>query len=147
MSIEYGDLGKGAQADCLFPSKVPDKNTDKREPVNWEARFHDSYIPEPNSGCWLWEGSCNKNGDGYGYCYFGTDVGVKAAHRFSWEVHNGAIPDGLHVCHHCDTPSCVNPNHLFLGTAKDNHQDRKRKRLLRLYKAGEIPITALDENP
>lgn len=85
--------------------------------------FEDRYIPEPNSGCWLWEGYVDKGGYGKikrrGQYY--------RAHRFSWVVHRGEIPEGIHVLHHCDTPSCVNPDHLFLGTAADNHQDRRNK--------------------
>jgi hypothetical protein len=75
-------------------------------------------------GCWLWKAYS----DNLGYGKIGT-VGKKTAlaHRVSWELHHGPIGAGLLVCHHCDTPSCVNPNHLFLGTDQDNMNDRGAK--------------------
>lgn len=73
--------------------------------------------------CWNWTG--NKNDKGYGHCYFrGKDV---PAHRIAWEIEFGVIPEGLHVLHHCDNPGCVNPFHLFLGTNRDNVDDKVRK--------------------
>ena len=77
------------------------------------------------SSCWLWLTGCDK--DGYGM--FARDRGGKSirAHRFSWELHFGPIPDVLIVLHKCDTPACVRPDHLFLGTHLDNAQDRNRK--------------------
>ena len=77
--------------------------------------------------CWLWIGQ--KRGKyGYQYCGGGAKHPImKSAHHLSWEIHNGPIPDELWVLHHCDVPLCVRPDHLFLGTAKDNAEDRDRK--------------------
>lgn len=79
--------------------------------------------PEPNSGCSLWTGKLDT--DGYGIINIGGQQ--KKAHRVSWETANGPIPDDLCVCHKCDTPSCIETSHLFLGTRKDNNQDSKAK--------------------
>jgi DNA-binding transcriptional regulator YiaG len=85
-------------------------------------RFHASYIPEPNSGCWLWIG-CPSHG--YGRLKVeGRDV---RAHRYSWQIANGPVPDDLLTLHRCDVPLCVNPEHLFLGTQQDNCDDMIRK--------------------
>lgn len=76
--------------------------------------------------CWLWTGCKDRNGYGLigkggrnGGCFF--------AHRLSWELHNGPIPDNLYVCHHCDIPLCCRPDHLFLGSQLDNIRDCSRK--------------------
>lgn len=74
-------------------------------------------------GCWYWEG--NKDIGGYGRIVVsGTKL---KAHRYSWEIHNGEIPNGIFVCHKCDNPSCVKPDHLFLGSNNDNRQDSVSK--------------------
>jgi len=87
-------------------------------------RFCASYVPVPWSGCWIWLRSTD--GDGYGLHYY---QGKKhRAHRRSYELFNGQIQDGMLVCHRCDTPACVNPAHLFLGSCKDNLQDALKKR-------------------
>lgn len=82
-------------------------------------------MPEPNSGCHIWLGPQMKLRNGYGN--FICEGVQKRAHRAAWEFYRGPIPAGLHVLHRCDTPLCVNPNHLFLGTQQDNMKDKRRK--------------------
>jgi hypothetical protein len=76
-----------------------------------------------SDGCWEWMGGKDK--DGYGkitYMWRGL-----RAHRLSWELTYGVIPQGLDVLHRCDNPPCVRPDHLFLGTHGDNNRDMKEK--------------------
>ncbi len=78
------------------------------------------------SGCWTWKGATVP----YGYGVIRLDKPVSAlvrAHRVSWELKNGPVPEGLCVLHHCDNPPCVNPSHLFLGTKNANTADMTRK--------------------
>lgn len=77
--------------------------------------------------CWNWNGS--RFGSGYGRMTLGNSKTGKLvlAHRFSWELAHGEIPDGLQICHSCDNPSCVNPSHLLLGTVYANASDRDWK--------------------
>jgi len=86
-------------------------------------RLERSFVPEPNTGCWLW--ALSSTSLGYGWIKInGRSV---AAHRVSYREFVGPIPDGLCVLHRCDTPACINPAHLFLGTVADNNRDAKDK--------------------
>lgn len=80
-------------------------------------------IPVPESGCWLWTGGLQ--GGGYGCAWDGRRKWP--AHRLAYEIAHGPIPHGLVVCHRCDVRTCINPNHLFLGTQRDNIRDAVAK--------------------
>lgn len=88
-----------------------------------EPNFWDNATPVPFAGCFLW--LRGKNNMGYGQLFVKGKMVL--AHRRAWELENGPIPEGTCVLHSCDTPLCVNPRHLFLGTMKDNQQDSASK--------------------
>lgn len=88
-------------------------------------KWQDNYIPEPNSGCWIWLGETFA---GYGKIRKNRHQS-RFAHRMFYALHKGHVPSDLFVCHHCDNKVCVNPDHLFLGTRQDNAQDMIKKGL------------------
>ncbi len=94
-----------------------------------DIKFSERWMPEPNSGCWLWTGPMHRR-SGYGVIYVtlsGQHNKSIPAHRVSWAIHRGEIPKELCVLHRCDTRLCVNPSHLFLGSRADNNLDRDSK--------------------
>lgn len=89
-----------------------------RWPLTPRERF-ETTINKQENGCWLWTG-CGA-GNGYGSAYFnGRSEG---AHRVSYKIYKGGIPDGLQINHKCDVPRCVNPDHLYAGTHQENMKD------------------------
>ncbi len=95
-----------------------------------QDHFEKHYLPEPNSGCWIWTAALDR--DGYGrfsiYNYDGRRMTVNfAAHRFSYELYRGKIQDGMQIDHLCRVKCCVNPDHIEVVTVLENN---KRKNSL-----------------
>lgn len=91
-----------------------------------ETRFAGKYAIDTETGCWNWQGALSPNG--YGHFFHDRARGrSNLAHRFSWELHHGAIPKGMCVCHTCDNRGCVAIVHLFLASVAENNADRHRK--------------------
>lgn len=99
-----------------------------REHAPLISRFMSKF--DKGDGCWEWKSTLNPSGYGMFHVNeFGTDV---PAHRVSFMIFRGEIPEGMDVCHHCDNPKCVNPTHFFTGTNLDNINDARTKGRLKL---------------
>lgn len=98
-------------------------------------RFEKSIERIPESGCWLWTCALNRNG----YGKVKVDGRHLTAHRWSWAIHNGTVPEGMWVLHRCDVPACVNPTHLFLGDVQKNVDDMWAKGRRGAMRGGSLP--------
>ncbi len=110
IQIKYSSDLKSGRCNSCGCLRYPEK-TLKDKIIN--------YSRKEENGCWIWQKA--KDIDGYGI------VGSRRAHRISFEIFKGYIPREKMICHKCDNPSCVNPDHLFIGNAKDNMFDAIQK--------------------
>jgi hypothetical protein len=109
--------GKTRSCGCITSPPLEEANEKTRKKIKKQ-----SYI-NTKTGCWEWQKYLNRCGYGQ-ISYRGNHA---RAHRISWIVFKGDIPEGLCVLHKCDNPKCINPDHLFLGTRKDNNDDMRLK--------------------
>lgn len=113
--------GRSSSRFCSRPCKA---KADSRRLLRTKEQETESFWShvEKTESCWIWRGKTGtSSGYEYGLCNF--ENVRQLTHRVSWKIHFGEIPDGLFVCHHCDNPPCVRPDHLFLGTNSDNVKD------------------------
>lgn len=109
--------------------------------ANIKKRINSKYTVNPESGCWIYTGGLSTGG----YGQFSIKHKNFIAHRVSYEANVGKIPKGMLVCHTCDVRHCINPDHLFLGTPKDNAVDMVEKGRKFVLKGSDNHMTNLSE--
>jgi len=107
---------------CSIEKSKARYHSGKQSPKTILERFNEKYNVDI-SGCWILNGTLNTNG----YGQIGINSKIHSAHRLAYELFKGTIPEGLFICHTCDTPGFVNPEHLFLGIHQDNMDDMVAK--------------------
>ena len=121
-----GEVRRGGGRYCGYSCRDEARNP----PETFVSRFWSRVIKTDT--CWIWDSA--RTAAGYGD--FTLEGQVRTAHRYSWELAHGPIPEGMFICHHCDNPPCVRPDHLFLGTHQDNMDDAKAKRNMKTKQGG-----------
>ena len=139
--VKRGD-GKFCSQHCYgkYSYKIKSKSCFKTL-SSQEYFFKQISIENHINNCWIWIGNCNKQG----YGKLTSKKKTWMSHRFSWMIYNGQIPPGLCILHKCDNPPCCNPDHLFIGTHKDNSKDMVIKKRNRDDRGSKHPMHKLNE--
>jgi hypothetical protein len=132
---------KGLCKSC-YNGRVPYRNSPQTlSDPELHKRFESKYVRLAKGECWNWLASCSE----YGYGQFMFNAKPMGAHRMGWAIHHQKMPGKMDVCHSCDNPQCVNPNHLWLGTRKQNHRDMIKKGRHSAQKARALLKRVLEE--
>jgi hypothetical protein len=140
-----GELGRGIVIQqscgnrlCVRPDHLKSSSlrSSSRNPPRGDSLRFWAHVDKTGE-CWVWTGA--RNAAGYGDFHRGGGMNHVFAHRYSWELVHGSLPEGRLVLHHCDNPPCVNPKHLFDGTHADNTRDMIRKGRDRFWWSASTP--------
>lgn len=142
------DLNHHAKGYCVTHYTRLRKNGNQIVSQRWGKDYTslEDYLKKNHAknsdGCWVWTGNFSRKNYGFvGNFSLAKKLKIYMAHRLSFFVYKGEIPNGMLVCHKCDNPSCINPEHLFLGTHEDNMRDMDSKGRRRVHK-GENSVKA-----
>ncbi len=124
-------------------AKYCSMNCPSRRKQTSQEEFLSKVYPEPNTGCWLWSGAYHYIG-GHGSINAKNHNGFAWAHRFSYFIHKGDFDRTKLICHTCDNPACVNPDHLYIGTTKTNSDDKVSRN--RQMRGEKYPLSKLKES-
>jgi len=130
---EFGHIGFRPGGQIRMSELTEEEKTQRLK------KYYEKYVIKQN-GCWDWKGIIEHTG----YAVLAVRPPIKAQ-RASWIIHKGEIPKGLLVCHACDNPKCTNPDHLWLGTHKENIQDRVKKGRSNTQKGSRLKVSKIDE--